>query len=106
MAGPLHSERLYGEGVAEAQLGVVQPRVVAVQQAVAQQHKVAGHHLKSLTIVLIFGEIREPCLAVVGTDLAELALLDQLPPRGDEVVLAQSALDVDQPLKLGLTQFD
>ena len=43
---------------------------------------------------------------MVGTDLAELALLDQLPPRGDEVVLAQSALDVDQPLKLGLTQFD
>ena len=43
---------------------------------------------------------------MVGTDLAQLALLDQLPPRRDEVVLAQSALDVDQTLKLGLKHLE
>ena len=64
MAWPLHTHCLYGEGVAEAQLGVVQPRVVAVQQAVAQQHQVAGHHLLELNNcdILILRDLESlPC---------------------------------------------
>ena len=57
MAGTLHTDCLYGEGVAEAQLGVVQPRVVAVQQAVTQQDQVAGPFIELNNCdILIFGD--------------------------------------------------